>query len=309
MTAVDRFGAPVASAVVTELGLNDTLAEIVGGLTFVLVADGVSERLPPLVVAVHESDLPAPDPVTLLLGLAGSDLAAAGVARTVAIVPCSQGYGVEEAGDGLLLCEPCAVGSFSDQTAWEACQQCAEGWTNTEIASTDCDYCAPGYGWGLDDDGDGVADPPESDPPAADGSRCVRCAIGTFSPEATLRLPCSACETGLTTAAAGSSLCGVGAVVGGRADSGIDTIAIVVAAVFVVVGVVALVASCLTNRNARHGAIGTVLLSVRGRWWCGGGSVSGFALVCFFFCVFCFWSALNHSCQHRQCHHGCSCLT
>ena len=83
------------------------------------------------------------------------------------------------------------------------------------------------------------------------------CAAGTFAGEASLETACDPCEAGLTTNTTGALSCAV------LAPLDVDLFAVIVTVVFIVVGIVVLVVSCIRKRDARHGAIATVLLSVR----------------------------------------------
>merc|ERR1711991_436846 len=116
------------------------------------------------------------------------------------------------------------------------CQPCADGTTNNALGSTSCEWCDAGYGW--------------------DGAQCEICVVGTFAGEASFDTACNACEPGLTTNSTGALTCAV------LATPDPSLLSVIVAVVFFVLGIVALVVSCIRKRDARHGAIATVLLSV-----------------------------------------------
>ena len=115
--------------------------------------------------------------------------------------------------------------------------------------------CGPGYGADAAATG-GAADDDD------EGVTCVPCEVGSFAGNFSWNV-CEACAVGTTTNATASLTCAVSV-----AAAGVDVVVLIITVVLAVVGIVALVVSCLRDRAASHGAIGTVVLSVcPGAWW------------------------------------------
>ena len=112
--------------------------------------------------------------------------------------------------------------------------------------------CGPGHGadasatGAADDDGDDDA-----------GVTCVPCEVGSFAGNYSWSA-CEACAVGMSTNSTASLTCAVSV-----GTAGVDVVVLIVTAVLAVVAIVGLIVSCLRDRSASHGAIGTVLLSVR----------------------------------------------
>ena len=88
---------------------------------------------------------------------------------------------------------------------------------------------------------------------------CLPCGAGLFSDEVSAD-PCRPCGAGLGTDGLGATACVASNALLG--ELGNNVVALGLAGGLLLLGVVALVVSCCTRKHARHGAIGTVLLSV-----------------------------------------------
>ena len=260
VTLYDLFdNVPTIPTVVEVVNLSPEASEV-DGARYVLVADGISDAIPDLSISLVTSDplgLPPSVETTLGIDFAGASNAVGSVALPVVSTPCEAGHGASYDGTAV-RCQACAPGSFSDRVSWEACAVCPAGEATgeTETAATECANCAPGYGW--------------------QGGGCVACEVGTFSPNVTASgVGCLACDDGLTTDGEGANGCAI-AIAGDGGGQAVDGVLVVITICLALLAVVALIASCVTHRNARHGAIGTVVLSVRnwrwrvpnGRMWC-----------------------------------------
>ena len=246
----DRFGNSVIPPVVVQLSIDGLIAQIGSAPRFLLV-DGGSTPIPEL--SIRPRGLPDMLNVTnssLDVQFVGS--ADVGQRVEVTSTPCGPGWGaVHEA--GFSWCEPCPVNTYSSAESWEVCSSCNNGTATNVTGSRACDLCARGYG---------LADPDDAE------SGCALCPVGTFASGAN-RAACESCQEGLTTDAAGAVGCTQAINTDGDTSPGFDVLVVIVTVVILLVGIVALIVSCLRKRDARHTAIGTVLLSVGG--WCGFG--------------------------------------
>lgn len=106
--------------------------------------------------------------------------------------------------------------------------------------------CQPGFGASV------------SEAAGGDYLACLPCGAGLFSDEVSAD-PCRPCGAGLGTDGLGATVCVPNALLG---ELGNNAVALGLAGGLLLLGVVALIVSCCTEKDARHGAIGTVLLSV-----------------------------------------------
>ena len=252
-TLADGYGNTVTTPTVVEIVLVQESSDPEAGLDgpqYVLVADGQSEPIADLRPTVNPmGGTPSIEVVSVISVSFDGGIRAP--VLTVTSLRCEPGYGAVNTNGAGLVCEPCSPGNYSADLSWGSCERCEAGYASNTTESTTCSLCAPGYGWNADE-GAGTCDP---------------CPIGTFTDAPTWRVPCNGCASGLTTDDVGSIACAIPA----GPSSSFDAVVIIVTAAIALVALVALVVSCLKKRDARHGAIGTVMLSVMLVWWWGCG--------------------------------------
>lgn len=108
--------------------------------------------------------------------------------------------------------------------------------------------CGPGHGADADTD---------------EGITCVPCEVGKFAGSYSWN-DCETCAVGTSTNSTASLACAIS-----LTTTGVDMVVLIITAVLAVVELVALVVSCLRDRSASHGAIGTVFISVCITWGVG----------------------------------------
>lgn len=231
--------APTTPTVVEVVNLTPHVVAVAGP-QYVLVAAGSSEPIPSLSVRLAVAPTEVTGPVSIGLSFLDADVVFQPL--TFSVAECELGYGLSDDGS---VCEPCPIGLLSTVESWAPCSECDPGTTTGGVGEeVHCDWCAAGYGWDDADEG------------------CRPCLEGEFAANATFREPCVSCPPGLTTDGDTATVCTVptGAITAGFNP---NVVVIIVTAVVGVAGAVALAVSCVRKRDARHGAIGTVTLSVR----------------------------------------------
>lgn len=239
-TLADAYGNAPTLPTVVEIVTAGGAAAMVDGPRYVLVTGGFSEPIPSLAVRLVGDATTLPSAATSLVGLQYVGAANVSTPLEVTSTRCRDGYGAVASPDGSLGCAPCGGGTYSDGDSWATCSACATGTTTPPGATgaTQCEWCDAGHGWD-----------------AAAGA-CVACVVGTYSNNASRMVPCEFCGAGLTTNGTGATACAI------PAAENVDELVIIITVVVAVVCVVAVIASCIRKADARHGAIGTVLLSV-----------------------------------------------
>ena len=87
---------------------------------------------------------------------------------------------------GMLDCEPCGVGTFTNVTGMAACQPCAPGSFSNVLGADGCEECSQGF----------FANESES-------TGCTQCPIGRYAAQRGLAT-CAECRPGLTTFSRGA---------------------------------------------------------------------------------------------------------
>lgn len=242
VTMVDAYGNAPTTPTVVEISVGPDASGTISGPRFVLVAGGFSEPIADLSVHLYGKADVLPSPMTaVIVGLQFVGTSGGGAVVAANATQCGPGYGLATS-DDRLWCEPCPGGTASENLSWDRCLECAAGRATEPgtVGASGCGWCDVGYG--QDETG-----------------TCARCEAGTFSGTATLDSGCEPCGAGLTTNGTGADACNRALI----PSQNVDLLIVIVTVVILAVAVVALIVSCVRKRDANHGAIATVLLSVR----------------------------------------------